>query len=120
VTRSTGGTARSLLAAAVLSGLTIGAGSATAAPPSKSRSCGQVTVKFKPDGEGQAARILATRTSCTRARQVARACLRGSSKGWTVMTEPRDDRDYDYSRTIMDRAHARVSFEVVGGGGCAP
>ena len=64
---------------------------------------------------GRAWNIRATGVGCKRARKLARTCLRGDvAEGWNVTYSPRTDR------TRLRSGHRRVSFTLVGGGGCIP
>ena len=102
---------RTLLIAAALLAL--------AAPPADAatRKCGNVTVRFQPEGEGSAVRIRATRISCTRARTVARECLYGRRHGWRYADVGSGTPD---ARVAMVKGDARVTFALAGGGGCSP
>lgn len=94
------------------------------ASASDSRSCGDLTVRLGRDAEGAAWQIRATRISCQRARSVARACVRGRRGDWFMASTKRTSNGLEHIRTIMDHpqghTYSRVSFEVVGGGGCLP
>jgi hypothetical protein len=93
------------------------AGWAEVRPPAPVyRQCGNVTITLG-EGEGAAARIRSTNVSCARAREVAARCIRGSSRGWLLSTEPRLVREGG-DRTHLDRGRATISFNLVGGGGC--
>jgi hypothetical protein len=109
---------RALLCAGIFAALALAiiTGPASA---SVHRQCGSVTVSLGGNGdfEGSAYRIVATRVSCRRARRVAGACVRDSLRGWQVFSTA-DERRAGHDRTVLERADARVSFEVVGGGGC--
>ena len=90
-----------------------------AAAATATRTCGNQTVELGHGSEGEAMAIRATRVSCTRARQVARACVHGRRSGWKVVTEPFTSHGIDRERTKMRRGDAIITFEIVGGGGCA-
>jgi hypothetical protein len=89
---------------------------------SDTRACGNLTVKLGRDFEGGAWQIRATRISCERARSVARACVRGRRGDWFMASTSRTVDGIEHTRTIMDhpqgKTYSRISFEVVGGGGC--
>ena len=90
---------------------------APAAAPAVTRKCGNVNVRFQPEGEGTAVRIRATRISCTRARTVARECLFGRRHGWRYADVDSGTPDW---RVAMVKGDARVTFALAGGGGCSP
>lgn len=109
-------------ALAVVALLLLAAPVADAQPPGATRSCGDLTVSYRAHhvhAEGQAHKILATRVSCHRARVVAKACILDRLKGWHVFRQPLTAEMTDTGRTILQRAQAKVSFQVIGGGGCA-
>lgn len=99
--------------------ITLVAAAGVAAPPADgaTRKCGNVNVRFEPEGEGSAVRIRATRISCTRARTVARECLYGRRHGWRYA----DVSDgTSIPRVAMVKGDMRVTFALAGGGGCSP
>jgi hypothetical protein len=72
-----------------------------------------VVVEF-PEGSGGAHDIKATNLACEPARRVARSCVDvfdddEAIKGWTVVT---------WGRTLMTKGPKRISYLLVGGGGC--
>ena len=83
--------------------------------PAATRACGSVTVALGDGFEGSAARIVATRVSCRRARRVARACVRDRLRGWSVRQAP---RGRPQPRFVLRRGAARIWLSIAGGGGC--
>jgi hypothetical protein len=77
----------------------------------KGRGCGYVTNGVKREGEGSASSIHAVGLRCKPARRVARACVRGKRKGWKAEPTP-------LGRNALSDGDRRVSFLLVGGGGC--
>lgn len=74
------------------------------------RSCGHVDVPG-----GRAWKIRATNTTCDVGRPAAKTCLRGRRPaGWSVRYSASDDR------VILRSGRRRVSFQLVGAGGCIP
>jgi hypothetical protein len=72
------------------------------------KKCGYVDITG-----GRAWKIRAINVRCKRARKLARTCLKGTRpRGWTVSYRPRTDR------TRLTSGGKRVSFTLVGGGGC--
>lgn len=72
--------------------------------------CGYVDISG-----GRAWKIRATNIACRKARKRAKQCLRGTKpRGWKVSYSPRTDR------TTLRSGSKRVSFTLVGGGGCIP
>lgn len=62
---------------------------------------------------GRAWKIRAIGVRCKRARKLSRTCLKGTRpRGWKVSYRPRTDR------TRLTSDGKRVSFTLVGGGGC--
>jgi hypothetical protein len=106
---------RVALALAITAATALGHGVAPAT--GQTLQCGQVTVDLgtgdMPAG-GSAVDIRATRISCERARSVARACFRGSLRGWKVRRAGPENAP----RVLLGRGAARVSFAPAGGGGC--
>lgn len=84
---------------------------ATVADAAKTRTCGSVTVDLPQGSEGSAVNVRATGVTCSRARQVARACLRGRDSGWNARLTSGGD-------FVLDKGRARVRFTPAGGGGC--
>ncbi len=85
--------------------------SGAVATASASRACGDVVVKFKPEGSGGAHAIRATGISCSSARNIARSCVKGNvTRGWTATT-------WDGKVLLVKRAK-RIRYTAVGGGGC--
>lgn len=86
---------------------------------SDTSSCGNTTVALGHGFEGGAWKIRGTRVSCERARSVAIACVRGRHVGWARSSSEARIAGVTHVRTRLARDRARVSFEIVGGGGCA-
>jgi hypothetical protein len=102
---------------AVALALLVGIQGAAAAQPggiaaaSSAQSCGDVVVKFKPEGSGGAHAIRATKVTCTQARNVARSCIEGNvAGGWTATL-------WDGRMLLVDGAK-KIRYLPVGGGGC--
>jgi hypothetical protein len=104
---------------AVLATLLVVASAGASADASDTRSCGDTTVALRHGFEGGAWKIRATHVSCERARSVATACVHGHHAGWTRSSNEARIAGVTHVRTLLARDRARVSFEIVGGGGCA-
>jgi hypothetical protein len=98
-------------------GLLVGIAEAGAAQPggiaaaSSAQSCGDVVVKFKPEGSGGAHAIHATKIACSPARNVARSCVKGKvAGGWTATTWE--------GKVLLANGDKRIRYTGVGGGGC--
>ena len=105
-------TARAALPLAALLAITVSLRAAEAAAGQRvtSQDCGTVVVKFEPEGSGGAHKIRAGGIGCETARNVARSCVRGDVvEGWHAVT---------WIRTLMTKGDKRISFLLVGGGGC--
>lgn len=83
------------------------------------QSCGTVSARFEPDGEGAAVKIRARGVGCRVAKRVTLECLHGRRTGWD-WRDSEESRDPVYGpRGTMRNGAASISFSIVGGGGCA-
>lgn len=76
-----------------------------------SLNCGDVVVKFQPEGSGGAHAISATHVGCGKAREVAARCVKGTVAGGWVGTT------WDGKVTLAS-GDQKVRYVPVGGGGC--
>jgi hypothetical protein len=75
------------------------------------RNCGDVVVRFAPEGSGGAHDIRATGIGCEPAQNIARACVNGVvTQGWTAVTWK--------GRVQLTNDGKKVRYTGVGGGGC--
>jgi hypothetical protein len=89
-------------------------GTPPAPVPSGLRSCGRIDISY-PNGEGgsSAVGIVATGLGCGEARDVTRACQRGSlTPGWNAGRRG--------GGILMTSGARRITFRLAGGGGCLP
>lgn len=104
-------------AAAVVACLTASAIMAAATPAqATTRSCRDTApVVLKSRHVAYAERVRATRITCRRAREVARACVADNLHGWTISYEPLNaDEGTGVGRIGLDRGQAHVSFLITG------
>lgn len=106
------------IAIAALATLALSVAVSGPANASSTRSCGNAAVSLGKDSEGGAWRIRGTQISCDRARAIAATCVRGTHRGWSRSSTSSEANGIAHVRTALQRDKARVTFEIVGGGGC--